>query len=256
MSSTPHLSHHLDALEWITAHLAPHLSRAASILEVGCGAGVMAAEVARKYAAARVVGVDRERERLAEAGCVGEDLPNLSFLPADPIALPFASGSFEAVYTRFLPGRVTAPARVIGEMARVCTPGGRVIVQDVDGYLLWHHPIDPALQAGLERAVAALAAEGLDPLIGRKLYALAREAGLRNIDVKISPHHLHAGRIDRRGGDAWARTIEEMLPAIAAALGRSEAALLKRKLLEQLRDEGTLMYSVLFTVSGTRSRDN
>lgn len=252
MSSSAHLSPHLDALEWITTHLALHLSRAASILEVGCGAGVMAAEVARKYPGARVVGVDRDEERVAEARSLAENLPNLSFLPADPLVLPFASGSFGLVFTRFLPGRVAAPARVIGEMARVCAPGGKVIVQDIDGHLLWHHPIDPALQADLERAVAALAAEGLDPLIGRKLYALARKAGLGNIDVKISPHHLHAGRIDRRGGEAWARMIEEMLPAIAAALGYPEAEALKRKLLEQLRDEEVLTYSVLFTVSGIK----
>ena len=63
-------------------------------------------------------------------------------------------------------------------MTRVCKPGGTVLLQDLDGQLLWHYPEDAEVQQTAEKVVAALAATGFDPFVGRKLFWLAKKAGL------------------------------------------------------------------------------
>src|SRR5262249_50847391 len=63
------------------------IERAASVLDVGCGDGTIAASVAERVGATRVVGVDvKVREHVA-----------IEALAYDGLSLPFADGEFEAV---------------------------------------------------------------------------------------------------------------------------------------------------------------
>ena len=40
----------------------------------------------------------------------------------------------------------------VREMVRVLRPGGRLMLQDLDGQLIWHEPMDDALRSGLDKA--------------------------------------------------------------------------------------------------------
>jgi malonyl-CoA O-methyltransferase len=107
--------------ETLVAALAvPTAGRA--LLDVGCG-------TARRLAAAGArlgVGVDLTPEMLplagADAACVVG--------AADVRALPFAAGAFDVVWCRLVVGHVRELDDAYAELARVCRPGGAVVVTD------------------------------------------------------------------------------------------------------------------------------
>jgi SAM-dependent methyltransferase len=93
-------------------------------LDVGCGAGALALALAPIVA--DVVGIDRVPELLALGR---ERAPaNVAFVEGDAEALPFADESFDRVLSVF--GVMFAPRQKVAaaELARVCRPGGSVVV--------------------------------------------------------------------------------------------------------------------------------
>ena len=66
----------------------------------------------------------------------------------------------------YLPDKQAA----VREMARVCSPGGKLLLQDLDGQLVWHYPEDAELQRTTENILSHLAGTGFDPFVGRKAF--------------------------------------------------------------------------------------
>jgi SAM-dependent methyltransferase len=241
----------VDPYAWVQRYLPEPLAPGSRVLDVGCGPGAITAELARRFPGAEITGVDISDARLAAARkhCAG--LTNADVRLGDAADLPFPAKSFDLVYCRFLLEYLAAPQDVVREIVRVCRPGGRVLLQDLDGQLLWHHPIDPALHENLERVLRMLARTGFDPFAGRKLFAWARAAGLHDIDVRAESYHLIAGRPTERDLGLWERKLDIALPVLEEALGSLTAACtLRDRFLSYLCDEDTLSYSVVFTVSG------
>lgn len=243
----------VNAADWVQRFLAPPAAQARRVLDVGCGPGVIAAELARQFPQTEVVGLDLSAARLAEARRQFTGLANAATAPGEATQLPFAAETFDLVFCRFLLEYLPEKAQAVSEMARVCQPGGQVLLQDLDGQMLWHHPPDEALQADLERVLGALGATGFDPFVGRKLFALARTVGLADIVVRADSYHLFAGQIDEPNRRLWEMKLEIALPAAAKALGGMAAAKrLRARFLNYLEREDTLTYSVLFTVTGRK----
>jgi len=247
------LAEKVNAQEWLHNYFTPHLQGARRVLDVGCGPAVIAAEIARAHPEAEVCGIDGSHSRIEEAQRNLGKLSNGSAQAADARKLPFESNRFDFAYSRFLLEYLAEPNNAVDEMARVCRPGGRVLLQDLDGQLVWHHPVDQELQSDIELTLSHLAKTGFDPFIGRKLFSLALGAGLINVSVRIDPYHLFAGRIDDQSFRLWELKLDIALPAVARALGSDDAARkLKARFLDYLRREDTLTYSILFTVSGIK----
>src|SRR5256885_13262071 len=61
--------------------------------------------------------------------------------------MEFESNSFDLVYCRMLLQYLREKEQAVAEMTRVCKPGGTVLLQDLDGQLLWHYPEDPGVQS-------------------------------------------------------------------------------------------------------------
>jgi ubiquinone/menaquinone biosynthesis C-methylase UbiE len=100
------------------------------ILDLGCGAGHTAHNVAPH--AAEVVGVDVTPEMLEVAAGLARDrgLTNVRFQRADVLALPFADASFDLVTSRYSAHHYADPAKALTEAARVLRPGGRMLLVD------------------------------------------------------------------------------------------------------------------------------
>jgi hypothetical protein len=138
-------------------------------------------------------------------------------------------------------------------MVRVCKPGGTVLLQDLDGQLLWHYPEDPAIQGVIENVLAGLAATGFDPFVGRKLFWLARNAGLKKVDVQVECYHLIAGEADPRILRQWELKLDIAKAQMTKVIGsEAEAEDVIKRFLEYLRRADTLTYSTVFTVSGQK----
>jgi SAM-dependent methyltransferase len=88
-----------------------------SILEVGCGDGSCAFEIATRIAGIRYVGID------LNPGAWKCPL-GLPFVGASADALPFSDGSFDAIVSMFVVEHLVFPARFLDEAWRVLRPGG------------------------------------------------------------------------------------------------------------------------------------
>lgn len=100
-------------------------------LDVCCGPGLLACAFARVVR--HSVGIDltpamleQARKTQAEQG-----LSNLSWQEGDVNALPFPDAHFSIVSSRFALHHLLDPLSALGEMKRVCKPGGRVVVADM-----------------------------------------------------------------------------------------------------------------------------
>lgn len=242
-----------DAHPWISKYLHPHMRQIRSLLSVGCGPGVFLQEIAESRPEIDVVGVDKSPIRIQQAQQRFCGLPNARAFVGDAMALPFTHDRFDLIFCRFLLEYLPDKLLAVQEMARVCSEGGKVLLQDLDGQLLWHFPEDRELQETTERVVNYLQATGFDPFVGRKLYSLCVRAGLSDVAVQVDPYHLYAGRIDGENYSHWQTKLEIAKPQLVAVLG-SEAAALRYsdRFLNYLLDPETLTYSCLFTVTGRK----
>ncbi len=100
---------------------------APSVLDVGCGSGRLAVELAQ--AGSAVTGIDVSEGRLAEAReRAGQAGASARFLHADMTEpLPFGDGAFAAAVSRLALMIAPDPEAVLRELARVVAPGGSVV---------------------------------------------------------------------------------------------------------------------------------
>lgn len=102
-------------------------TRGGSVLEVGVGTGLALAHYSRRV---QVTGIDFSAEMLAKAqekvSALG--LGNVTLRQMDARDLEFADNSFDTVVAMHLISVVPEPERVVAEMARVCKPGGEVVI--------------------------------------------------------------------------------------------------------------------------------
>lgn len=110
------------------AHPAP----GARALDLACGTGDIAFELARR--GARVVGLDVTYRmlELARAKVAAGQQPSIAFVGGDMMALPFPDASFDLVTTGY--GIRSAPViePAIAEIHRVLRPAGRVLSLDFE----------------------------------------------------------------------------------------------------------------------------
>jgi len=101
------------------------------VLDVACGAGTVACAAAR--VARQVTGIDLTPAMIERAVALQTEMGslNMHWHVGDVARLPFASGYFDVVLTRYSLHHFLKPAEVLAEMARVCKPAGRVAVADL-----------------------------------------------------------------------------------------------------------------------------
>ena len=247
------LEQKVDPVAWVQKYLAHRVCPGADVLSVGCGPGVILRSVANLDSSIRATGIDISAERLEQAKEKNRNNSRVQFVCGDAQSMEFQSDRFDLVYCRMLLQYLKEKKRAVSEMARVCRPGGVVLLQDLDGQLLWHYPEDPAVKRTLEKVVAALATTGFDPFVGRKLFWLALNAGLTNINVQVECYHLIAGEADTNILKQWELKLEIARPQMSQVFGsESEAKKQSQAFLDFLRRPDTLTYSTVFTVTGEK----
>lgn len=102
-----------------------------TVLDVGCGPGLLACAFARVVRHA--TGIDLTPAMLEQARKLQREqgLPNVSWREGDITSLPYLDGEFSIVSCRYVFHHLEDPLTVLKEMARVCQPGGRVVVADM-----------------------------------------------------------------------------------------------------------------------------
>lgn len=95
-----------------------------AVVDICCGTGDLAAELARAVRPGRVVGVDFSPVMLAEAR---RKYPRLEYLEADACDVPLEEDQFQAATIAFGPRNISDLHALWNEMARLVVPGGKVL---------------------------------------------------------------------------------------------------------------------------------
>jgi len=193
-----------------------------SVLDVACGAGLVACAFAPVVRHA--TGIDLTPAMIERARALQQEksLRNVSWHLGDVLPLPFESGSFSIVTCRYALHHMEDPAPVVAEMARVCSPKGRVLIVDMLA------SADPTRAANLNQVEQLR-----DPSHVRAMPLSELERLLQNANLKVRRSAQYGLDLDLetvlensspRHGDR-----EKVRQLFADDLGRDETSLRVRK---------------------------
>ena len=224
-----------------------------SCLDVGCGGGDVAREMARRAGASgRVVGVDGDPSILALDRGEAEDPASarVRYVQADASGLRLGE-EFDLVYARFLLTHVVDPEGVLDGMVRAARAGGTVAAEDIE---FSGHVCYPACRA-FARYVAlyseVVRMRGGDPEIGPRLPSLFLAAGVESVSVRVVQPAALEGEAKAIAG----LTLEAIAGAVVAEglASDGEVADLVSELAEFAADPRTLLsLPRIFQVWGRR----
>jgi SAM-dependent methyltransferase len=156
------------------------LSQAKIGLEVGCGTGVIAADLAT-LGGAHLVGIDLRADFLQIARA---QFPELRLSQSNALHLPFPAGSFDFTCCHYFLLWMHDSLAALREMRRVTRPGGAVLALAEPDYGARIDNPPSLVDLGRKQA-EALRAQGAEPEIGRRLVELFRAAGLQQARAAV-----------------------------------------------------------------------
>lgn len=183
-------------------------------IDLGCGPGFTTRLLAEALRPRRTLGLDASRAFLEVAranieGAVG-------FAEHDVTRMPFPEAPADVVSCRFLVGHLTGHAELLAAWATQLTPGGLLVVEDVE----WIRSSHPVLAAYVAAVGRVLAAQGHRLEIGPRLHALPDPDGLRRRTSRVttlSPPADQAARMFALNLTVWGQG-----ETAQALIGRAE----------------------------------
>ncbi|MCE5326283.1 MAG: ubiquinone/menaquinone biosynthesis methyltransferase [Planctomycetaceae bacterium] len=136
-------------------------------LDVGCGTGDMALEIARQAPGASIVGIDPAADMLAVAASKigGAGLAGcISFQVADGLAMPFEDRTFDGLVSAFCIRNMTDRAKAFAEMRRVLKRAAPAVILELSvppngvvraGHYLYSRCVVPVAGGLLARSTGA-----------------------------------------------------------------------------------------------------
>ena len=157
------------------------------VLDIGCGAGKTAIEMATRFegtVTAADISVDMRDRAVANVENAGVR-DRVSVESADICALPYEDGQFDRVVAEAVTMFVDRDL-AISELVRVCRPGGLVLATEFH----WRRPPTPeARQAFLGEVCPGMLFDSVEDWLGR--YG---SAGLTNLEIKTGPFEMMTAR--------------------------------------------------------------
>ena len=144
-----------------------------SVLDVGCGEGTITREMAG-ICKGKVLGVDIDSQMIAAA----KDQPGkASFTTGDAYTLNFKKSEFDLITCHWLLLWLKKPEAALKEFRRVLKRDGTLLIAcepDFGGRMVF-----PESASLYKEIISALASQGANPLMGRKIPGLLSDAGFR-----------------------------------------------------------------------------
>jgi ubiquinone/menaquinone biosynthesis C-methylase UbiE len=191
-------THSLHQL-WRTVLSQLPVSPHSSVLDLGCGLGILSFELAANLPV-RVHGIDIEPRFVFHAQQLLDRLDGrhlfaegslVSFSAGDLRALDVPDGSIDLLFVREVLQFLPDPQQAADEMLRVLKAGGYACVSDTDDQLYMTWPPSDA-QSRLVEAVTALhRGRGGDRNTGRKLSSYLRRSGFEINSLLVLPEAQH-----------------------------------------------------------------
>ncbi|KAI0260241.1 S-adenosyl-L-methionine-dependent methyltransferase [Gloeopeniophorella convolvens] len=183
---------HAGIVDYLGGLILAPITNPKSILELGSGTGMWAAEVATQYPDAEIVAVDLTSPLTSLP-------PNVTFKTLDIMGpLPFERESFDVIHSRLLLVHLPNVAEQLPRIISLLKPGGWLLVEE---YGLCDHGVEceaPAVQGAVRSLIQTMKIKGQDPHLGITLRDYLMNTGSfseindRTISVPMNPHACHA----------------------------------------------------------------
>ena len=226
-------------LESQIPELRQYLYSGAKVLDVGCGPGPVAVEVAAEVAPGFVDGVDLEPEAIDRANELAREAHagNVAFQVGDAHNLEFKDDNFDITYSVNALEWFRDPARAVKELARVTKPGGRVIARTGEAGGRVFYPSRPAFENYFATfpQLKDLPDNGtfFYPYRGREVLELFSQAGLEDVELQLLAPGSYAGAED------FASVVE--FESLSVDLEGPAAPLLRTRIDMGMLDEETVL---------------
>lgn len=186
-------------------------------VDVGCGNGAFTELLVERCAPAAVEGIDPSEGQLAFAR-TRPSARLAKFSKGDAMALPFATGSFDAAVMALVLVFVPDPRKGVDEMVRVVSPGGTVATYMWD-MLGGGFPLDPIILEMHRMGLAPPRPPQMDASRMQALRDLWNAAGLRDVETREITVHRTFANFD----DFWISKLKapSIGPTIAAMESRN-----------------------------------
>jgi ubiquinone/menaquinone biosynthesis C-methylase UbiE len=223
-------------------------------IDLGCGpSGVIDLLAERVAPGGQVTGLDADPAHVAMARQFAAEhgLASVEVIEADARHTGLPPDSFDVVHARTLLVTIPDPAEVLAEMTRLARPGGWVAGLEADAEHSLCYPAHPAWDRLSEVFLTAFRRNGADPLTGRRLPELYRQAGLADVGAEcVAP--LHPAGDSRR--TIRLDLVRSLRPAIVGhgIAGAAELDELDQALREHLADPATLVMPFLYVMAWGR----
>ena len=144
------------------------LGRGECVLEIGCGGGFLASDVARCVGATgEVRAIDISADQIAAAQNRCAELSWVTCEVGDAVSLPYEDGTFDLVYGHQVFEYVTPLETALSEVQRVLRPGGRCVIVATDwNTAVWHSEDPDRMQLVLTAWAAHSPTPNLPSILG------------------------------------------------------------------------------------------
>ncbi|MBT7290309.1 MAG: methyltransferase domain-containing protein, partial [Chloroflexi bacterium] len=163
-----------------------------TVLEAGCGIGAQTCILAGNNPDVHITSVDISPESLkaAKKAVSSAGITNVTFSHEDIFDLPFDKDSFDHIFICFVLEHLSEPEKALLKLKDLLKPDGTITVIEGDHGSAYYHPASEHAQRNIQCLIDIQAHMGGDSLIGRRLYPLLVDVGLR--DVSVSPRFVYA----------------------------------------------------------------
>jgi ubiquinone/menaquinone biosynthesis C-methylase UbiE len=160
-----------------------------NVLDIACGPGFTACELARFVGNGTVTGVDINEELIftAHQAKISEKVDNVSFSHGNIYDLDLPENAFDFVYARFVFQHLEKPELALSNIRNVLKPGGVLCILDIDDNWTSFSPESDAFVKFIRKSGAGQKRKGGNRLIGSQLFGLLSKAGYQDVRTKVYP---------------------------------------------------------------------